>query len=160
MRNSASTTNEQRKAKVTEEHKREAARLTELWETRIHETQQLFGERYGIGGQSAVGQFLRGEVPLSMKAARGFATGLKCQISEFSPRLAREASTLGLVAGEDIADLTRLGRDELQLVQLFRGLNPDQRHDLMVKANNEYSTNNPGRSSANPFGSLPRPPKP
>lgn len=47
-----------------------------------------FGEKYEIGNQSAVGQFLRGDTPLSLKAARGFAKGLNCQIADFSPRLA------------------------------------------------------------------------
>jgi hypothetical protein len=147
-----SKTIEQRKAKVTDEHRREAARLTELWETRLHETQAVFGEKYGIGGQSAVGQFLRGEVPLSLKAARGFAKGLQCQISDFSPRLAKEAAEIGLVAGADETDLTRLKRDELQLVQLYRALHPDQRHELLVKANKQFVENNPGPSAANPFG--------
>ena len=145
------TSSEQRKAKVTQEHRDEAARLTELWETRIHETQGLFGERYDIGSQSAVGQFLRGEVPLSLKAASGFARGLKCQISDFSPRLARSAENFGLVASSDATDLTKLNRLELQLVQLYRGLTPDQRHDLMLEANRQYSSANPERSAANPF---------
>lgn len=154
------TTTETRKAKVTSEHKQEAALLTELWETRIHETQVLFGERYGIGGQSAVGQFLRGEVPLSLKAARGFAQGLQCQISDFSPRLAREAAELGLVSGDQQVDLTRLSRDELQLVQLFRALNPDQKHALQIEANNKYIENRPNATSAaNPFPNAPKGPK-
>lgn len=51
-------------------------------------TQAEFGEQYLIGNQSAVGQFLRGKTPLSLKAAKGFAKGLNCQVSDFSPRLA------------------------------------------------------------------------
>lgn len=144
---------------MTDEHRAEARRLTELWETRLHETQALFGERYEIGGQSAVGQFLRGEVPLSLKAATGFARGLKCQISDFSPRLAKSAETIGLVASADAVDLTKLDRLELQLVQLYRGLTPDQRHDLMLEANRQYSSTNPERSPANPFSGK-VPPKP
>lgn len=144
---------DQRKAKVTDEHRREAALLTELWETRLHETQAVFGEKYGIGGQSAVGQFLRGEVPLSIKAARGFAMGLQCEISDFSPRLAKQAAELGLVSGgTDEADLTKLNRMELQLVQLYRSLHPDQKHDLVVEANKFYAQNNRGApSQADPF---------
>ena len=79
-----------RKAKVTAENKEEARRLAKLWEEKKHHTQAVFGETYGVGNQSAVGQFLRGEVPLSMKAAAGFAKGLGCEISDFSPRLARQ----------------------------------------------------------------------
>jgi len=43
---------------------------------------------YQIGSQSAVTSFLNGHTPLSLKAARGFAKGLNCLISDFSPRLA------------------------------------------------------------------------
>lgn len=77
-----------RKAIVTEEHLEEARRLKEIWDRTPHETQAVFGEKYGIGNQSSVGQFLRGAVPLSMKAAGGFAVGLGCEIRDFSPRLA------------------------------------------------------------------------
>lgn len=71
--------------------KAEAARLRLLWDAfneRSRTTQAAFGEEHEIGNQSAVGQFLRGESPLSPKAARGFAKGLGCQIDDFSPRLA------------------------------------------------------------------------
>jgi hypothetical protein len=77
-----------KRAKVTPETIAEAQRLRALWETRSHPVQAVFGEVYEIGNQSAVGQFLRGETPLSPNAARGFAKGLNCQISDFSPRLA------------------------------------------------------------------------
>lgn len=80
-----------KKAKVTEEHKAEAAALKAIWDLTKHETQTVFGELYGIGNQSAVGQFLRGEAPLSMKAARGFAKGLGQPIESFSMRLAKDA---------------------------------------------------------------------
>jgi hypothetical protein len=150
-------TKEHRKAKVTDEHKEEARKLKELWDTRMHETQQLFGERYGIGGQSAVGQFIRGEVPLSLGAAKGFAEGLKCQISDFSPRLAKLAAELGIVSGTDEKDLTKLRRDELHLIQLYRMLPPEKRDELQLHANDLYSDENPAPSAANPFGKKPPP---
>lgn len=69
----------------------EATRLRALWEKSNHGlSQQVFGEKYGIGNQSAVGQFLRGQTPLSMKAAVGFARGLQCNLTDISPRLALE----------------------------------------------------------------------
>lgn len=83
-----------RRAKVTQETKDEAAKLAALWATKSHPSQAEFGETYGIGNQSAVGQFLRGETPLSLKAARGFAIGLACRIDDFSPRLAQEAAAI------------------------------------------------------------------
>lgn len=62
-------------------------------------TQAAFGERYGIGNQGAVWQFLNGRTPLSMKAAKGLARGLGCSIDAFSPRLAAEAGqAAGLTA--------------------------------------------------------------
>lgn len=93
-----------RKAIVTDEHREEARRLRDIWDSTQHETQAVFGERYGIGNQSSVGQFLTGKVPLSMKAAQGFATGLKCDIKDFSPRIARQAEAL-LVALESAREL-------------------------------------------------------
>lgn len=56
--------------------------------------QTEFGERFKVGSQSAVGQFLRGEIPLNLKAARGFSEGLQCSIADFSPRLAAEIEAL------------------------------------------------------------------
>lgn len=76
----------------------EAQKLRLLWQTRDHPKQQEFGERFGIGNQSAVTQFLNGKVGLSLKAARGFAEGLGVDIGEFSPRLAAEATRIAAVA--------------------------------------------------------------
>jgi hypothetical protein len=82
-----------RKAKVTAEHLQEAQALKRLWDAAADRpSQAVFGERYEIGNQSAVGQFLRGLVPLSQKAAIGFARGLGCDIADFSPRLAARAA--------------------------------------------------------------------
>ena len=79
-----------RKAKVTPETILESERLFKIWEsTEPKPSQADFGETYDIGSQSAVSGFLKGKTPLSLKAARGFAKGLQCQISEFSERLAQ-----------------------------------------------------------------------
>lgn len=78
------------------EVKEEARRLKDLWDAASQATrgtQAEFGEVHSIGNQSAVGQFLRGETPLSLKAAKGFAKGLGCKISDFSPRLAELESS-------------------------------------------------------------------
>lgn len=83
-----------RKAKVTPENLAEAERLRAIWRDTPHLNQTEFGEQFEIGNQSAVGQFLRGVTPLSLKAARGFAKGLDCQIGDFSPRLAAEIDAL------------------------------------------------------------------
>lgn len=72
----------------------EARLLSAIWfrtPIKVRGNQAAFGEKFGIGNQSAVGQFIRGEIALSFKAARGFAEGLGCAIADFSPRLAQEA---------------------------------------------------------------------
>ena len=75
----------------------EAKALTALWNAaRAAGTvgpQDQVGETFEIGSQSAVGQFLRGDKPLSLKAACGFAAALQCMLADFSPRLAAEAET-------------------------------------------------------------------
>ena len=86
-----------KRGKVTDEHRQEAARLRSLWDRRNAErrdagqprlTQEAFGAEFGIGNQAAVGFFLNGKTALSIKAAAGFARGLGCRIGDFSPRLA------------------------------------------------------------------------
>lgn len=84
-----------KKGKVTDEHREEARRLKEIWDatydtrkaSKLH-TQAAFGAEFGIGGQAVVGFFLSGHTALSLKAAKGFAKGLNCLIADFSPRLA------------------------------------------------------------------------
>lgn len=85
-------TKDNKKAKATPETRAEANALRQIWESKQgRPSQAVFGEQFEIGTQSAVTQFLSGNVPLSMKAAMGFAKGLDCKISDFSPRLASEA---------------------------------------------------------------------
>jgi phage repressor protein C with HTH and peptisase S24 domain len=81
-------------AQLTEENLRESARLKALYESANHGlSQAAFGAMYDIGNQGAVWQCLNGKgMPISLKAAMGFARGLGVDISEFSPRLAAEAS--------------------------------------------------------------------
>lgn len=87
---------DQKKAKVTPETKAESERLKAIWlRTSDRLSQAEFGEKFDIGSQSAVTLFLNGRTPLSLKAARGFAKGLGCAISEFSERLAKEADKFG-----------------------------------------------------------------
>lgn len=154
-----------RKAKVTDEHLQEAARLRSLWDAReVKLSQAEFGDKHKIGNQSAVGQFLRGGVPLSLNAAKGFAEGLKCQIDDFSPRLAKIAIEAGMLASAPEApatppDLTALNKMELQLVMLFRSLSHGDQEDLLQHVNHLYVRRNPTRSPANPYPHAPTPPK-
>lgn len=92
----------QRRAIVTEEHRKEAASLKAIWDSTPHPSQAEFGETYNIGNQSAVSQFLNGKTPLSLEAAASFARGLACSISDFSPRLARQAELIGAPSNQSL----------------------------------------------------------
>lgn len=88
-------TTDHRRAKVTPETQEESRRLKEIWEATPNKpSQAVFGERFGIGSQSAVALFLNGTTPLSKKAAKGFAVGLGCRVEDFSPRLGAEIDEL------------------------------------------------------------------
>lgn len=87
-----------RRGKITPENIAESRLLKTLYQTVPHKlTQEAFGQKYGIGNQGAVWQFLNGKTAISMNAAKGFADGLECEISAFSPRLAKKAAELGLL---------------------------------------------------------------
>lgn len=101
-----------KKAKVTDEHRAESARLKEIWEREKPRlkalgfgTQESFGQEFGIGNQAAVGFFLNGESAISLKAAAAFARGLGCSVSDFSPRLAALMATADQVVGWPFPDI-------------------------------------------------------
>ena len=84
-------TTESKKAVLTDENLAESAKLRELWEKRKHLhglNQTEFGHEYDIGTQATVSHCLNGTMAISLKAATGFAQGLRCNVADFSPRLA------------------------------------------------------------------------
>jgi hypothetical protein len=85
-----------RKPKITDEHRQEAALLKALFKKNAGMSQDAFASDYGLGGQANVGHYLNARQPLNLTAALKFATGLGCKIEEFSPRLAQ-------ALGEDLA---------------------------------------------------------
>lgn len=92
--------NEYKRGSVTDENRAESVKLRELWDNRANRMSQAeFGEAFDIGSQAAVGHFLNGHAAISMKAAKGFARGLSCEIADFSERLAKQASELVEVSG-------------------------------------------------------------
>ena len=96
--------------------KSEATALRKLWDDKprsVRGTQEVFGEKYQLGSQSVVGQYLRGEIPLNLKAALAFSEGLGCNIADFSPRLAAEIESFANLQAEeehvdDFTDVRRL----------------------------------------------------
>lgn len=80
----------------------EARQLRAIWDANPQGRpgQAQFGEIFDIGGQSAVANFLSGRSPLSLKAALGFARGLRLRLQDFSPRLAKEAISIAKALDE------------------------------------------------------------
>lgn len=122
-----------RKSIATDATRAEAKVLKSIWDNSSHPSQAEFGELYNVGNQSAVGQFLSGNTPLSLKAAAGFAKGLGCKISDFSPRLADQAAEYAHLSGLDFApqSLADLTREEIELILIFRGLPPEKRQAML-----------------------------
>ena len=91
MSNSATS---KRKANITAIHVEEARLLRHLWKERHTLSQEEFGQQYDIGTQGAVWQYLNHRTPLNPKAASAFAEHLRCDVAEFSMRVAAEIDAL------------------------------------------------------------------
>lgn len=63
-------------------------RLRKLFDQRAGMSQLEFAERFGLGTQGMVWQYLSGYRPLNYEAAAKFAKGLNCRIDDFSPEMA------------------------------------------------------------------------
>lgn len=85
---------DRKKAKITEVHRTESRALHAIWKARTRISQEAFGAKYGLGTQGAIGHFLNGRSALHLKAAMAFAKELGCEVGDFSPRLAKEISTI------------------------------------------------------------------
>lgn len=79
----------------TPEQVADAERLRGAYKAAGHGlTQAEFGEKFHIGSQSMVWQYLSGTVPLNARSASEFARALGCKVSDFSPRLAAEIEAM------------------------------------------------------------------
>ena len=79
---------------------KEAERLRAIFEARKREfdfSQESFAQENDLNSQQVVYQYLSGRIALNLIAAARFAKGLLCSISDFSPRLAKELESMGLV---------------------------------------------------------------
>jgi len=86
----------------TQEQIDDSIRLRGLFEKRAGMGQLEFGQRYGIGNQGMVWQYLNADKPkgaaLNVAAATKFAEGLRCKIGDFSPTLQREIDRIAKYA--------------------------------------------------------------
>jgi len=71
-------------------HHDDAARLRALFKEKATLSQLAFGERYELGTQSMVSQYLLGRRPLNVDSVMKFAEGLGCTINDISPSLAQK----------------------------------------------------------------------
>lgn len=105
---------------LTPEQQADAKRLRQLWDERHgHLSQQAFGEKYDLGDQGNVTQYLNGYIPLNLAAGIKFAHALMVPVSEISP-------TLG--------EITKLVNPKLEHKKIFefwdryQSLEPEMRH--------------------------------
>jgi len=118
--------------KENDEFIQEAERLKAIFEARKREfgfSQESFALDNDLSSQQVVYQYLSGRMTLNLTAAARFANGLLCSISDFSPRLAKELESIGLMQrGTSYARPTLLNefvprsRREVDLVWFYRDL--------------------------------------
>lgn len=100
----------------------DAKRLRSLFNERAAMTQAEFGERFGIGNQGAIWQYLNNRRPLNISAAQKFAEGLGVRIEDFSPSIAQAVQAADAWTGEAAQAWPYATLDEKK----FRNLPSDQ----------------------------------
>ncbi|MES4613565.1 LexA family transcriptional regulator [Ewingella sp. CoE-038-23] len=96
---------------LTTEQLEDAKRLKALYESKKKElkvTQYTIADELGIS-QGAVGHYLNGRNALNAKIAASFAKVLEISIADFSPKLAKEASSLSINAGS-VSNVSYVGK--------------------------------------------------
>lgn len=79
---------------LTPEQAQECAKLKSLFVEKSDLSQRAFVKKYNLGTPANLSQYLQGRRALSMKIAMVMAKALGVEVSDFSPRLAREISML------------------------------------------------------------------
>lgn len=138
-----------KRRELTPEEKKEALRLAELWReykaANKGATQEWLGHETGIGGQSAVGQYLRGIIPLNLEALFAFSRVLRVEPMAISPRLAANVSLSQPVEHEinpNVRDVYySLDRQKIVLLDLFDALTPKQKGELIRELEEKKQTN-------------------
>jgi len=127
------------------------------------ENRAKFAREHGLaGGDSMVYQHITGRRPISLEAALDYARAFGCSLAEISPRLALEVNDVANRAAVQLSGLpdsqpllieqnavpeigteqaevasttmNRLTDDELELVHLYRDMEPKWREMLMSSA--------------------------
>lgn len=103
-----------KRRELTEEEKLEAARLANAWGAykRDHAgaTQTWLGAEAGIGSQGAVGQYLRGVIPLNLKALVGICRALGVAPRSISSRLSNLVGVVSDDRSEWMGESAGVGR--------------------------------------------------
>lgn len=79
---------------LTPEQAQECLRLKQLFLEKSDLSQRAFVKKYNLGTPANLGQYLQGRRPLNLKMATVLANALGIEVSDFSPRLAKEISLL------------------------------------------------------------------
>ena len=79
---------------LTAEQAQECAALKRFFEEKSTLSQRAFTQQYGLGTGGNLNQYLNGRRPLNLRVAMIFASALKIQVKDFSPRLAREIAKI------------------------------------------------------------------
>jgi transcriptional regulator with XRE-family HTH domain len=125
----------------------ESAALRRLWEraramSSRGLTQKEFGEKYNVGGQAFVRQLINGERSINLRAAQKFASYFGCEISDFSPRLQKEADMINAVSGAgdlSIRDVVAgLTPENYELVRKLSVIDERRRDQIIKTINEEY----------------------
>lgn len=129
-----------KRRELTEEEQGEAAKLSAAWNQykadNAGATQTWLGAETGIGSQSAVGQYLRGTVPLNIEALMAICRVIGADPQVISPRLAGKVHVHSMsnvrqvvVADQDDPDFVQIPMVKLRLSAGVTGFQtePDRR---------------------------------
>ena len=87
---------------LTPEQEVECRKLKEIFTQRAGMTQREFVAKYKLGTPANLGQYLNGRRPIPVLLAAKLASILGVKIGDFSPRLEREASAVGVFANAEL----------------------------------------------------------
>lgn len=112
--------------KLTAEQIEDAERLKTLWKEHHTMSQDAFGDKYGLGTQGNVTQYLNAHMPLNLEAGIRFAYGLKIPLDQISPRLAKITALIAPVRQANPLP----PRVEI-LIERIMAITPEQREEAL-----------------------------